>query len=304
MAELQLAWGCDRSRQLEQAWLQTLLQPLQATVVDLEPGAEPQRRQPHEPLVLVESGLLRLESQVAADRLQRQRQQRAHRLQQLQPDLLIHISDEEGFDGDSFYGDLPATLPVWRNFHHPRLAALHPRLRHFPIGPRGEFLEPGPLRPAADRSWPWAFMGTLWRSGNRTLAASLFLRGMPQGQFHGGRRFGQGVPLDAYRSTLAESVFALCPEGDRHFDTFRLYESLQLGCLPLVVERQQQAVGLLGSDFPLPIFADWPAALAFVQRHWAQPTSLNSLQQTVREWWFQTKQQLSAGIRGDLLPHP
>jgi len=304
LAEIQLVWGCDRSRQFEQAWLQALLQPLQLRLIDADPGAALQRRDPHQPLVLVESGLLRLESQVAADRLQRQRQQRAQRLQQLQPDLLIHISDEEGFDGDSFYGELPASLPVWRNFHHPRLAALHPRLSHFPIGPRVEFLEPGPLRRAADRSWPWAFMGTLWRSGNRTLAASLFLRGMPQGQFHGGRRFGQGVPLDAYKGTLADSVFALCPEGDRHFDTFRLYESLQLGCLPLVVERQQQAVSLLGPDFPLPIFADWPAALAFVQRHWDQRTSLNSLQQAVGAWWIQTKQQLSAAMRRDLSVHP
>ena len=147
-------------------------------------------------------------------------------------------------------------------------------------------------------------MGTLWRTGNRTLAASLFLRALPQGQFYGGRHFGQGVPLSAYRLTLADSTFALCPEGDRHFDTFRLYESLQLGCLPLVVERQQQARTLLGPEFPLPIFSDWPAALQFVQHYLRHPEQMDEQQRRVCHWWHQFKEGLSLRIREDLSGRP
>ena len=93
MAEIQLVWGCDRSRQFEQAWLQALLQPLQLTLTDADPGASLQRRDPHQPLVLVESGLLRLESQVAADRLQRQRQQLTEEATEHRRQLLALAAD-------------------------------------------------------------------------------------------------------------------------------------------------------------------------------------------------------------------
>jgi len=143
----------------------------------------------------------------------------------------------------------PSTV-IWRNFPYPRFQA-RPGLHVFPIGPRAEFLDPelhaSASSPASCRSFPWAFMGTLWASGSRTLAASLFLRALPQGFFFGGNRFGQGLALTHYRGHLLQSAFALCPEGDRHLDTFRLYESLQAGCIPVVVDQRSMALAMLGS---------------------------------------------------------
>lgn len=56
-------------------------------------------------------------------------------------------------------------------------------LHAFPIGPQTEFLDQELQIPAATpascRPYPWAFMGMLWASGARTLAASLFLRALP-----------------------------------------------------------------------------------------------------------------------------
>ena len=215
--------------------------------------------------------------------------------------MLVHLSDEEGLDGDVLYPQLPDGTTVWRNFSYPRFDQQQRVLiRNFPIGPREQFLgsETGPL--ASQRSFPWAFMGTLWRSGQRLLATSLFLRKLPQGQFFGGRHFGVGLPLAQYRQYLQNSVFALCPEGDRHFDTFRLYESLQVGCLPLVVERQQQALTLLGPDFPLPIFPSWEAALADVEALLKHPHQLDQLQHQVSAWWVSRKVALGLQLRQDL----
>ena len=241
--------------------------------------------------MLVESGLLLLERNPAPARLQLQgrlRQQRLDHLRANGPFSVIHLSDEEGLDADEFYPLLPPSTVIWRNFPYPRFQDW-PGLHAFPIGPRAEFLDPR-LRalaatPASFRTFPWAFMGTLWASGTRTLAASLFLRALPQGFFFGGKRFGQGLPMPQYREQLLRSAFALCPEGDRHLDTFRLYESLQAGCIPVLVDQRSMAFAMLGSTPPFPVFSCWPEALAWVQGLLTQPEHLDATQASVRLWW-------------------
>ena len=153
---VQLLWGCDSARQFEVAWVRHLIGPAWAGesawwrpedgVPKPIPGAMP---------VLVESGLLRLERRPAADRLAqqaRQRQARVSALQRRGPFGVVHLSDEEGLDADGWYGLLPPSTPIWRNFPHPRLEA-SPWVRGFPIGPRDLFLAQPPeaLQPASQR---------------------------------------------------------------------------------------------------------------------------------------------------------
>ena len=295
MAEVkgcQLVWGCNPKRQLEQGWLKALLAPSRQLLWPQNGGT---RAFPAldraTPTVLVESGVLRLERNPGPARLKRQAQQRQQRLAHLHasgPFTLIHLSDEEGLDGDGLYPMLPSSSVIWRNFPYPRFQQ-RLGLHVFPIGPRAEFLDPALRDPAANpasrRSFPWAFMGTLWASGSRTFAASLFLRALPQGCFYGGTRFGQGLPLLHYRRQLLQSAFALCPEGDRHLDTFRLYESLQAGCIPVLVDKRSMALPMLGSNPPFPLFSTWPEALNWVQGLLTHPQQLDVTQTAVRLWW-------------------
>lgn len=300
-----LIWGCDPGRQIEQAWITSLLDPAEQVVAwdrDLLPDQVPGRSQ-----VLVESGLLHLERSPAPERLAALQQQRHVRLQLLStrgPIGLIHLSDEEGIDGDGLYPLLPKGTVIWRNFSHPRLQH-HGNVSVFPIGPRAELLKPSieqrsHLR-ASQRSYPWAFMGTLWSSGSRTLAASLFLHALPQGFYFGGRRFGQGLPVEAYTEVLLQSSFALCPEGDRHLDTFRLHESLQAGCIPVVVDQRQMAIDLLGTQAPFPVFNSWPDALLWVRGLLAKSDALDATQVAIASWWQQRRHGLARAMRHTLI---
>lgn len=120
--------------------------------------------------------------------------------------------------------------------------------------------------------------------------------GLAQGFFHGASGFASGLPLQHYKQVLAQSVFALCPEGDRHLDTFRLYESLQMGCIPLVVDVDNQAQALLGDRWPLPPLACWGEALAFAVSTLQSPVALNALQDQTQRWWQQRCQLLSTAL--------
>lgn len=269
-------WGCDQSLQLESSWILDILSFSSDHFLSCN--------------ILIESGLLFLERSPSKERIDRLYADRSVRLDLLreEPLLIIHLSDEEGIDGDTFYPTVPADCVVWRNFHHRRFSD-DTRIRSFPIGPRKEFLvDPVEMLglPSSERTIPWSFMGTLWSSGSRTLAASLFLRSLPNGFFYGGKRFGAGLPIAIYRHRLQHSIFALAPEGDRHLDTFRLWESLCCGCIPIVVDHCDSARFLFHSDYPGPVFPSWPVALDFVQSHLHDLTYLTSLQNDIQSWWL------------------
>ena len=211
----------------------------------------------------------------------------------------IHISDEEGLDGEALYRRLPDHVKVFRNFYHPRLFNIK-KITTFPIGPRIEFLGSSSQRLSSERNYPWTFMGTLWPSGSRKIAVSHFLAKLPSGIYFGGQNFGVGLPLKAYQTNLLNSVFALCPEGDRHFDTFRLYESLQMGAIPLVVEREGQARELLGSDFPIPIHSSWQSAFNFAVHYHQDMDSIDHFQHLSQLWWRNYKNKLSKQLKDSL----
>ena len=238
---VQLIWGCNPAKQFEQAWVQSLLQP---SLV---------RR---DGTVLVESGLLRLERSPSLQRIQQQyklRQQRIAALEDRRPFTVVHLSDEEGLDGDDLYAQLPATCQIWRNFPHPRLRS-DSRVSSFPIGPRDLFLVKDDLMAGIPSSNRVLSPGHSWvLYGPQALAqwlSPIFCGVSPRASFTAVRVLVWACPWLQYRQRLMQSVFALAPEGDRHLDTFRLWESLCCGCIPLVVDHDSSAEALPRSCLP------------------------------------------------------
>lgn len=304
----QLVWGCDSTLQYETEWINYLLscnnQCMDYSALNFVPGlaSSAARR-----VFLVESGLHTLTRTTPREVYRRILQERSDRIEALRNHsiTLLHLSDEEGNDAKSLYPLLPSGSVVWRNFGYPHLQFAGLRINSFPIGPRGQFISSSvPEKLSSERTFPWAFMGTIWKSGSRKLATSIFLKDLPAGLYFGGSSFGLGVPIADYQEYLLDSVFALCPEGDRHLDTFRIYESLESGCIPLVVDRDSQALPLLGIDFPIPLFSSWYTALVFVQKHLKNPSTLDLLQEQIYRWWSQRKATLSRQMTELNYAHP
>ena len=243
--------------------------------------------------ILIESGLIRLEHSPSANRLFSHDNSRLRRIEYLKHQssafTLIHLSDEQGNDARTFYSIIPRYTPIWRNFYYSELNQLHHNISSFPIGPRDLFLQSSGdssiFGKSSLRMYPWAFMGTLWPSGSRKQAVSHFLRLLPQGFHFGSSSFGLGLPLDEYRQYLLNSTFALAPEGDRHLDTFRLWESLHCGCIPLLVNYKSQAPSLLPYSSPIPVFDSWKDACRFAAISLSDPNYINSLQSKIIQWW-------------------
>ena len=125
-------------------------------------------------------------------------------------------------------------------------------------------------------------MGTLWPTGSRKLAVSKFLTFLPNGFYHA----ASGFWSDQYRSIQLDSSFSLTPEGDRHLDTFRLWESLSCGCIPLVNDHLNSASLLLPNGHPIPVFQSWDSAL-YAMDLLQDPKRLDHTQLTITRWWRQ-----------------
>ena len=303
MSSINFLWGCDPSFQFEVSWILSLLADKNIAHFDLYTNLQPLPSQSKGlPTVLCESGIHTIDktiSQNSVDNILFSRKRRLqYALNAFDKLLLFHLSDEEGNDGDQLYDSIPSDVQIFRNFYHSRYSSEFSNVHTFPIGPRDIFLDiaSDSIIRSSMREYPWAFMGTLWPSGSRKFAVSQFLAHLPTGFYFGGKHFGQGLPLTQYKSNLMNSVFSLTPEGDRHLDTFRLWESLSCGCIPLLQDYNNLAEFLLPYESPIPIFNSWKNALFFAKSMLAKPLELDHLQVLVKNWWDKYKSTISNDV--------
>lgn len=93
---------------------------------------------------------------------------------------------------------------------------------------------------------------------------------------------------EAYLSELIETVFALCPGGNNH-ETFRLYEALDTGAIPIIVRPTNPEQNFLNdeiwSDYPGPVLNNWSELddyLTIIQAKGS--AAIDQLQQTLITW--------------------
>ena len=104
-----LVWGCDPKFQYESSWIKLLLSGLYDLEIHLYDNLDlVSQLLPYDHIFLVESGLNRLRKSISNQELSHHDSNRLFRINSLSDFriTLIHLSDEEGNDADSFYSSL------------------------------------------------------------------------------------------------------------------------------------------------------------------------------------------------------
>lgn len=156
-------------------------------------------------------------------------------------------------------------------------------------------LGPAVTTPASERPLTWFFGGD-WKA-DRSVMANAF-RHLPGGSISMPRSFygESGISRADYLSKLASARFAPCPAGNVCIETFRPYEALHFGAIPLLPKtRFADPYGDVLGKHPLPIFNDWDAARRFAETELKSPAALDRLQAECLDWW--TKEQVSIARR-------
>jgi hypothetical protein len=164
-------------------------------------------------------------------------------------------------------------MAVWVQTPRP---GVHDGDRFLPFGaPPGTTETLGALEAPLDR-YDWSFSGQV--NHNRRREAVEALRSLTEDQddlvylLNPTRGFSRGLDRKDYLATLSETKVAPCPSGPHTPDTFRVWEALHAGCLPLVDEVCPDT----GGGFWEMLFQG-PAPFPTV-RHWAEaPDQVHAL---------------------------
>ena len=144
-----------------------------------------------------------------------------------------------------------------------------------------------------DRKYTWSFVGHAAGKPTRETMLSE-LKSVPGPSFqHLTTKWDDplSLPPDKYSSVLKNSIFAPCPRGNFNLESFRIYEALEAGCIPII---EAYAAGAEGDDYFKNLFGDHP--LIESPPDWlgvgkdlslllGDPQFLVSHQKKVSNWW-------------------
>lgn len=210
-------------------------------------------------------------------------------------------------------GDEESAFP-WRELRHEHMRVWvqtpDPRIHGDADRVVGDYWPPEfPLRlvdqPVPDRDLDWAFAGQV-ADHPRRMECLDALSALPG---DGNRLiptdgFGEGLAYDEYVRLMTRAKIAPCPSGPFTPDTFRLYEALEAGCLPVTdraaanrPEIDDYWSFLFGKTPPWPVIEHWSEFAALVPELLAGwPANANR----GFAWWQQQKRQLAHALADDL----
>jgi hypothetical protein len=144
----------------------------------------------------------------------------------------------------------------------------------------------------------WFFSGQITHMRRKQAAAAL--KGRTDGIFIGTAGFNDGLDYPEYINTMARSKIVVCPAGPETPDTFRLYEALESGCIPIVDMQDGRGnyrgdywYKVFGDDFPLVMVADWSGiggAFELMLRDY------DTKAKEVESWWLNYKQSFNKDL--------
>lgn len=206
--------------------------------------------------------------------------------------VLVHLSDE-GFNDD--LGAYKWCTRVYRNYWS-RFFSHDERIICFPLGARRGVAVNRSPGPASRRKRLWGFAGDVNKSGRAEMAAEMSSVADGYVHFTSGFAASDGLSPQEYEDMLGQVAFAPCPSGFVNIDTFRVYEALECGAIPIVERRHNHDYfALMCGPHPMPTVSNWKDAPRLLA-HIGSGAELDRLQQRCTDWWSLVKTKLRARI--------
>jgi hypothetical protein len=213
---------------------------------------------------------------------------------------LLHLSDEFGRDDITMYKS-PAVKKVLRNYWRPDL----PTQSNVVLLPLGFANDRGaqylPASPSfAERPYLWAFAGSLDRVGRAEALAAL--RSATPFQEASKPSWASPAALDGaqYKDQLRQAKFIPCFRGSRALESYRLYEALEHGAIPIYVPSESsgskdELTELFGKH-PFLGFPSWTAAAEMLPKLAQNAVVMEKHRATLQAWWKEKKEEMRRSV--------
>ncbi len=204
--------------------------------------------------------------------------------------FLFHLGDESGTsDLSKIYKNCNY---VWRTFCSNKYFKNN-KVSCIPIGYKSGLID----KNINTRKYKWAFTGTPHKSSRHDL---LFQFSDIKPFFcHKTQKFDEKIiSVDEMSKVLSSTEFIPCPNGFFHPETYRLYEALQCGCIPIVEDTYKYYDRLFPNN-PFIKVGKWVDAKSIMQ-NW-EKDQIQKKQTECRNWWNNYKIDLQEMIKNKVI---
>lgn len=207
---------------------------------------------------------------------------------------IINLSDERGLGPSSFY---PYAAFVFRNYWRSDFND-QKNVITFPLGYGPGFWEGGKKEPGkvCAREYVWSFSGMVRNRPTRE-AMMKHMKKVPNYFFletnDWGRKDQNSLTVSECRELMLKTIFVPCPGGWANMDSFRVYEALECGCIPIVEKFPQDYFRNFLPNHPFVEIDSWEEAPGIIQSYLADSEVLEKKRLECYEWWKEYKGNMS-----------
>ena len=199
---------------------------------------------------------------------------------------LIHLGDEGGTEDTNLIYNY--CKHVWRTFGLPKYFNNH-KITCIPIGYKsGLNLQ---NKEIIKRKFLWSFMGTIHGSSRYDL---IHQNGNLKPHFiNKTSNFASEESLDTekYYAILHDSIFIMVPHGYVHPESYRLYEALESGCVPIIENPHNFYNNFLPKN-PLIKINLWKESSEIIKKLLNDKNKLKEKSDEINLWWENYKKNL------------
>jgi len=207
--------------------------------------------------------------------------------------FLIHLGDESGiFDLSQIYNNFNF---VWRTFCSNKYFN-NVNISCIPLGYKSgtNYLS----KKDDERKYKWAFMGTSHKSSRHDLLHQL--SDVSPSYVYKTEKFNKKIlEVKEMSQILSSTKFIPCPNGFVHPETYRVYEALECGCIP-IVENAYNYYDRLFPNNPFVKIDKWQEAKLLIN-DWKE-TQVLKKQSECKFWWNKYKDKLQNFVREKIYP--
>lgn len=199
-------------------------------------------------------------------------------------------------------GDEESDFPV-EKISHPNISiyVMSPKQgRHdkYNFLPNGYTPHTRPNLKLADKNLDWIFAGQ--NTHPRRSECIDQLSRLENGKLIATKGFTQGLPPEEYIHELCNAKIAPCPSGPVTSDTFRLYEALEAGCIPIADSESKTGTdywNYLFDNPPFPTIKNYQDLPGYIED---QLDNFQARANKIQAWWIKQKRDLKHKLIQDV----
>lgn len=195
------------------------------------------------------------------------------------PTVIITSDEENKFQVNDLYHPNMRLFVTYPNFEK------HKNVDGFlPIGYTPRTRELVKKSGMSAKSLDWFFAGQINHGSRQQVLDKLV--GLPNGRSIGSNGFGKGLEYEEYMEHMCRAKVVPCPAGNVSPDSFRLYEVLEAGCIP--IPENKAFWTMLFGEVPFPVVDDYSDLPELINHYKDRPDVNNNCQ----AWWIAKKREI------------